>query len=94
MQTNNRLFDDLAKMAGGAVSALSGVKDELDGVVRRQLEKMLEGMDLVRREEFDAARDMAARAREEQEALLVRLAALEVRLAAAEAKLAGAEPQP
>jgi BMFP domain-containing protein YqiC len=82
MQTDNRLFDDLARLAGGAMGAAAGLRAEFEGLMRQQLDRWLAGMDLVRREEFDAVQAMAAKARAEQEALAVRVAALEAALAA------------
>jgi BMFP domain-containing protein YqiC len=82
MQSQNRFFDDLARVAAGAAGALTGVKDELQSRLRDQLERALAGMDLVTREEFEAVKAMAAKARAEQEALAKRLSALEARLAA------------
>ena len=82
MQTSNRFFDDLAKMAGGAASALVGVKQELDAMVRQRLERAVASLDLVTRDEFEAVRALAANARAAQESLEQRLAALEARLAA------------
>jgi BMFP domain-containing protein YqiC len=84
MQSQNRFFDDLARMAAGAAGALTGVRGEIEARFRDQLERVLAGMDLVSREEFEAAKAMAAKAREEQEILLRRIAALETRLAALE----------
>jgi BMFP domain-containing protein YqiC len=81
MQSQNRFFDDLARVAGGAVGALSGVRADIEARVRDQLERVLAGMDLVSREEFEAVKAMAAKARDEQEELLRRIAALESQLA-------------
>ena len=81
MQSQNRFFDDLARVAAGAAGALSGVRGEIEARARDQLERVLAGMDLVSREEFEAARAMAAKARDEQERLLHRVEALEARLA-------------
>ena len=81
MQSQNRFFDDMARVAAGAMGALSGVRGEIEARFRDQLERILAGMDLVSREEFDAVKAMAAKAREEQEVLLQRIAELEVRLA-------------
>ena len=81
MQTSNRIFDDFAKMASGAVHTLGGLREEVETRVRERLERLAADMDLVTREEFDAVRAMAAKAREEQEALASRLAALEAELA-------------
>ena len=84
MQSQNRFFDDLARMAAGAAGALTGVRGEIEARLRDQLERVLAGMDLVSREEFEAARAMAAKARDEQEILLRRIDVLEGRLAAVE----------
>src|SRR3954466_13266328 len=81
MQSQNRFFDDLARVAAGAAGALSGVRGEIEARARDQLERVLAGMDLVGREEFEAARAMAAKARDEQERLLRRVEELETRLA-------------
>jgi BMFP domain-containing protein YqiC len=84
MQSQNRFFDDMARMATGAVGALSGLRGEIEARVRDQLERVLAGMDLVNREEFEATKAMAAKAREEQELQQRRIDALEARLAALE----------
>jgi BMFP domain-containing protein YqiC len=81
MQSQNRFFDDMARVAAGAVGALAGVRGEIETRLRDQLERVLAGMDLVSREEFEAVKAMAARAREEQEVLLQRIETLEARLA-------------
>src|SRR5690242_12565844 len=83
MQSQNRLFDDIARVAAGAVGAISGVRGEIEQRLRDQLERVLSGMDLVSREEFEAVKAMAAKARAEQEVLEIRIAELEGRLAAA-----------
>jgi BMFP domain-containing protein YqiC len=80
MQTDNPLLDDLARVASGALGALTGMRAEIEARIRDQLEPVLARMDLVTREEFDAVRAMAAKARGEQDKLLERIAALEVRL--------------
>ena len=90
MQSQNRFFDDMARVAGGAMGALSGVRSEIEARLRDQLERILAGMDLVSREEFEAVKAMAAKARDEQEVLLARIAKLESRLAAE----SGAPAQP
>jgi BMFP domain-containing protein YqiC len=87
MQSQNRFFDDLARVANGAVGALSGVRSDIEGRFRDQLERVLAGMDVVSREEFEAVKAMAAKARDEQETLMRRVAALESELE--EAKAAG-----
>jgi BMFP domain-containing protein YqiC len=84
MQTNNPLLDDLAKLATGALGTLTGVRTEVESRVRDQLERVLSRMDLVTREEFEAVRAMASKARSEQEELLRRVDALEARLKARE----------
>jgi BMFP domain-containing protein YqiC len=79
VQSQNRFFDDIARVAGGAAGALSGVRGEIEARVRGQLERVLAGMDLVSREEFEAVKAMAAKARAEQEDLQRRIAELEAR---------------
>jgi BMFP domain-containing protein YqiC len=88
MQSQNRFFDDLARVAAGAIGTLSGIRSEVETRVREQLERVLAGMDLVSRDEFEAVKAMAAKARSEQEDLQNRLAVLESRLAAREATTA------
>ncbi len=80
MQTRGRIFDDLAKVAGGAASTLSGVKAEIEGLIRQQIERLLVNADMVPRDEFDAVKAVAAKARSEQEALENRVRALEKKL--------------
>ena len=82
MQSRNRLFDDLARVANGALGVAAGMREEIDARMREQVERELGRLDLVTREEFDAVRAMAVKAREEQEALLARIADLEGKLAA------------
>ena len=77
MQTDNRLLDDLALVAGSALDAAGGVKGEFESLVRRQFEKILDGMDMVSRDEFDAVKEMAAKARAEQETLTLKVEQLE-----------------
>jgi BMFP domain-containing protein YqiC len=84
MQSQSRFFDDVARVASGAVGAISGVRDEIEARLRDQLERVVAGMDMVSREEFEAVKAMAAKAREEQELLLRRVEGLEARLAAAQ----------
>jgi len=81
MQSQNRFFDDVARVAAGAAGALTGMRDEIEARFRDQLERVLAGMDLVSREEFEAVKAMAAKAREEQELLQRRVEILEKRLA-------------
>ena len=94
MQGQNRFFDDVARVASGAVRALSGVRGEIEARLRDQLERVLAGMDLVSREEFEAVKGMAAKAREEQELLRAQIAALETRLSgASKTRRARSSPQ-
>lgn len=81
MQTQNRLLDDLARVAGGALGVASGMRSEIEARLREQFERILNQMDLVPREEFDAVKAMAAKARAEQERLEERVAALEAQIA-------------
>lgn len=81
MQTQNPFFDDLARMAGGALGALSGLRTEVEALIRQQMERFMAGVDMVPREEFEVVRDMAIKAREENDALAKRLADLEAKLA-------------
>ena len=82
MQTSNRFFDDLAKVANSAVSTLAGVKGEIEDMVSQRLERFLADMDVVPRDEFEAIKAVAVKARAEQEKLEKRMARLEARLAA------------
>lgn len=79
MQTQNRILDDLARVAASAVGAVQGARHEVEAAFRARLEKMLGDMDLVTREEFEVVKAMAEKAREENERLADRLAALEAR---------------
>ncbi len=92
MAERPRFFDDLAGVAGGAISALTGLRDEAESVARARIEDAIRKLDLVKRDELDAALDLAANARAGQEVAeakldeaLARLAALEARVAALEA---------
>ncbi|MDF1792906.1 MAG: accessory factor UbiK family protein [Thalassobaculaceae bacterium] len=80
MQTRSRLFDDLARVANGALSAAAGVRTEIEQLVHQQFERFLADRDLVTREEFEAVEAMAVKARREQQALEKRLADLEAKL--------------
>ena len=86
MQSSNKLFDELAKMATNAAGAARGLQQEVEAVMRGQAEKLIAQMDLVQRDAFEAVRAMAVKAREENEALSARLAALEAELVALKAK--------
>lgn len=80
MQTDNRLLDDLARVATGALGALTGMREDLETRLREQFERVLGRMNLVRREEFEAVQAMAAKARAAQEVLELRVTQLETRL--------------
>ncbi len=80
-QTNNRILDDLAKLMTDAAGAAQGVRREMHSVARAQVEKMLADVDVVRREEFEAVKAMAEKARAENERLAARLVEMEARLA-------------
>jgi BMFP domain-containing protein YqiC len=84
--TSTRIFDELAKLMTNATGAAQGVRKEVDTLVQAQVERVLINLDVVKREEFDVVRDMAEKARSENEALAQRLAELESRLAAFAAK--------
>jgi BMFP domain-containing protein YqiC len=102
MPPENRLFEDFARVASGALGAASGIRSEIETMIRQRVERLAGDLNLVPREEFEAVRTLAERARAEQGALAAELtavkaeqadrtAALELRLAALEAKLAAAE---
>ena len=83
-QTSNRLMDEFAKLMTDVAGVAQGVRREAETVARGQAERFMAGMDLVSREEFEAVRDMAVRARDENDALRARIEALEMRLARAD----------
>jgi BMFP domain-containing protein YqiC len=80
MQTDNPLLDGLARMFTDAAGAAQSVRAELDTFMRQRLERLVADMDFVPREEFDAVKAMAAKARSENERLEARIAALEARI--------------
>jgi BMFP domain-containing protein YqiC len=84
-QTSNRFFDDMARLMNDAAGVAQGVRREFDAIFRTQAERILRDLDVVLRDEFEAVRDMARLAREENEALKARIAALEAKLANAAA---------
>ena len=81
-QTNNRLLDEIARLMTDAAGAAQGVRREVETVVRAQGERIMRDMDVVVREEFEAVKAMAVKAREENERLEARIAALEAELRA------------
>lgn len=90
-----RFFDDLAGVAGGAFSVFAGARAELESLVKSQVEMLAQRLELVRREDLDAALEVARRAREESTALAARVAALEAKLGtgAAASKATSAEEE-
>jgi BMFP domain-containing protein YqiC len=81
-QTSNRFLDDLARLMTDAAGAAQGVRREVETIVKSQGERVLNGMDVVRREDFEIVKAMAEKARQENERLEARIAALEARLGA------------
>lgn len=79
-QTSNRILDEFAKLMTDAAGVAQGVRREVETAVKGQAERFLGDMNVVQREEFEAVREMAARARDENEALKHRVASLESRL--------------
>jgi BMFP domain-containing protein YqiC len=77
MQTENKIFDDISRIANGAIGAVAGMGREMEAMVRQRVEKYIGGLDLVSRDEFDAVKAMAEKARAENDALKKRLAVLE-----------------
>ncbi|MFZ4530576.1 MAG: accessory factor UbiK family protein [Alsobacter sp.] len=76
----NRLLDDVARLFTDAAGMAQGVRREIEAVVKAQMERLVRDMDVVTREEFEATREMAVLAREENERLAARIQALEARL--------------
>jgi len=79
-QTDNPFLDGMARLFTDAAGAAKSVRDEIDTFVKQRLEKIVADMDFVPREEFEAVKAMAARARSENEALAARVTALEAKL--------------
>ena len=88
---SNRLLDELAKLMTDAAGAAQGVRREVETAFKAQAERLLNSMEVVQREEFEAARDMAVKARAENKALAARIDALEARIAQLAGATAGAE---
>ena len=80
VQTTNRFFDEVARLMNDAAGAAQGVRREVETLFRNQAERILRDLDVVKREDFEAVKDMARLAREENEALKARVAALEAAL--------------
>ena len=83
VQTTNRIFDEMAKLMNDAAGVASGVRKEVETIFQAQAERILRNLDVVTREEFEAIKEMAAKARDENERLSARVAELETRLRAA-----------
>ncbi len=79
-QTNNRIFDEFARLMTDAAGVAQGVRREAQNVFRSQMERFVADLDLVKREEFDVVREMASKARVENEQLAARIAELEAKL--------------
>jgi BMFP domain-containing protein YqiC len=99
MSDRPKFFDDIAGVAGGAISALAGLREEAEAMMKARLDDLIQRLDLVRREELEAVQELAANARSGQEAaeakagdLLGRVAALEARVAALETSHPDAMP--
>ncbi len=86
MSDRPKFFEDLAGVAGGAISALSGLREELESGMRARVDETIRKLELVRREELEAVTELAANARAGQEAAEARIAALEARIAALEGR--------
>lgn len=91
-ETKSRLADDLSRLFNDAAGLAGGVRREAETMMRSQLDRLLSTMDVVTREEFEAVRDMASRARAENEALAKRIEVLEAKLAGHSAGPAGGAP--
>jgi len=87
-QTTSRLYDEFAKLMNDATGVATGMRREFETVLRTQAERMLHELDVVQREEFEAVKEMARLAREENEVLKARIAALEAKVAATPAPAA------
>ncbi len=90
MSERPRFFDDLAGVAGGAISALAGLREEAEAMIRARTDELIQRLDLVRREELEAVHELAANAKAGQEAAEANVAQLETRLKALEARVATA----
>ncbi len=89
-QTSNRVFDEMARLMNDAAGVAQGVRREFDALFRAQAERILRELDVVPREDFEAVKEMAQLAREENEALTARIEALEAKIGSKEAKPAEA----
>ena len=80
MQSNNRIFGDLARLASGAMSAAAGARDEMEQMLQSRFERFLNDRGWISREEFDVTTEMAQKARDQQELVMERLIKLEEKL--------------
>jgi BMFP domain-containing protein YqiC len=94
MSDRPRFFDDLAGVAGGAISALAGLREEAEAMIRAQVDEVIRRLELVRKEELEAMAEVAANARAGQEAVEARVAELEARVAVLEARIVSLETAP
>jgi len=94
MSDRPRFFDDLAGVAGGAISALAGLREEAEAMVRAQIDEVIRRLELVRKEEMEAMAEVATNARAGQEAAEARVAQLEARVAVLEARVVSLETRP
>ncbi len=94
MAERPRFFDDLAGVAGGAFSALAGMREEVESTIRARVDEAIRRLDLVKREDLEAVQEMAARARSGQEAAEARLSALEAKVATLNAVATTPVPPP
>ena len=81
-QTSNRIFDEMARLMNDAAGVATGVRREFDTLFKAQAERILSDLDVVQREDFEAVKEMARLAREENEALKARIEALEAKISA------------
>jgi BMFP domain-containing protein YqiC len=94
MSDRPRFFDDLAGVAGGAISALAGLREEAEAMVRARIDEVIRRLELVRKEEMEAMAEVAANARAGQETAEARVAQLEARVAVLEARVVSLETRP
>lgn len=94
MSERPRFFQDMAGVATGAISALSGLREETEAMLRARMDDLIQRLDLVRREELEAVKELAANARTGQEAAETRAVSLETRLTVIESRLAALELPP
>ena len=91
-QTSSRFFDEIARLMNDAAGVAQGVRREFDTLFKTQAERWLHDLDLVKREEFEAVKDMARLAREENDALKARIAVLEQKAGIASPRSQGGQP--